>query len=131
MSTETKYGLKTTLDMSFKDAVEHVTTALKAEGFGILTEINVQATLKQKLDVDMPEYIILGACNPKLAHEALQHEPDIGLLLPCNVIVHTVGEETQVAILDPSTMTEVTDNPALRHVAEEARTRLDRVIQSL
>lgn len=88
MSTEIKYGFQKSLNTTFEDAVSKVTEALKAEGFGILTEINMQATLKNKLDVDMPEYTILGACNPALANQALQHEQTIGLLLPCNVIVY-------------------------------------------
>lgn len=133
MSAKAKYGLKTTLDLPFDEAVERVTAALKAEGFGILTTIDMQATLKKKLDVDMSEYVILGACNPSLAHQALQREQDIGLLLPCNVIVYTEGMngQTHVGILDPATMVAMTDNPAMSEVADDARARLNRVIESL
>lgn len=133
MSTKLKYGLQTTLDATFEDAVTRVSEALKAEGFGILTEINMQATLKEKLDVDMSNYVILGACNPSLAHQALQHEQKIGLLLPCNVIVYSkdTSDKTHVAILDPILMVQLTENPALNDIANDARARLERVIQAL
>lgn len=133
MSTNLKYGLETTLDATFEDAITRVSEALKAEGFGILTEINMQATLKEKLDVDMLNYVILGACNPSLAHQALQYEQKIGLLLPCNVIVYNkeTSEKTHVAILDPTLMVQLTENSALNDIANDARARLERVIQAL
>lgn len=131
MSTQTKYGLTTTVNVPFAEAVEKVTAALKSEGFGILTEIDMQGTLKKKLDVDIQDYVILGACNPPLAYQALQNEQEIGLLLPCNVIVYTKDDTSHVAILDPSMMVSMTDNPALEAVATEARSRLERVISSL
>jgi len=133
MSTETKYGLQTRLNTTFEDALKRVITALKAEGFGILTEIDVQETLKQKLDVDTSKYLILGACNPHLAHQALQQEQEIGLLLPCNVILYE-GETTattNVAILDPAIMVQLTENHGLGSIADEAAARLRRVIQNL
>jgi uncharacterized protein (DUF302 family) len=130
--TTTNYAIRTTLDVPYEQAVEKVTAALKEEGFGVLTEIDVRSTLKQKLDKEFRDYVILGACNPPLAHQALSAQLDIGLLLPCNVIVYD-GEEggSEVAILDPITMMGIVDNPDLKPVAEEAKARLQRVIQSL
>lgn len=133
MSTELNYGLQATLDTSFEDTVIRVTEALKTEGFGILTKIDMQETLKVKLDVNISNYIILGACNPNLAYQAMQHEQTIGLLLPCNVIVYSeeASEKTHVAILEPALMVQLTENPALNDIANDAHTRLERVIQSL
>ena len=112
---------RTRLDMPYEQAVARVTEALKTEGIGILTEIDVQATLKKKLDVDFRSYVILGACNPPLAHRALTAEVEIGLLLPCNVIVYEDDHGSVVAIADPVTLLEVAGNPAVTPVAEEAR----------
>ena len=125
------YALRTRLDLPYEQAIERVVAALKQEGFGVLTEIDAQATLKKKLDVDFRRYAILGACNPPLAYQALQAEIEIGLLLPCNVIVYEEGEGCVVAILHPIAMMGVIDNPALDSVAEEARARLQRVVDSL
>jgi uncharacterized protein (DUF302 family) len=127
------YGLKVTLNTPYAEVVDQVVAALKAQGFGVLTEIDVRATLKQKLDVDSRPYVILGACNPPLAHRAMQAEPDIGLLLPCNVIIYE-GEnagQTVVAIIDPMILVQVVDNLALATVATEARARLERVAAAL
>lgn len=133
MMTEsiTGYATRTLLDLPYEQAIEKVTSALKEEGFGVLTEIDVQATLKQKLDVDFRKYMILGACNPSLAHEALKVENEIGLLLPCNVIVYEDDGKSVVSIVDPVSMFGVVKNPDLDSVAEEARARLQRVIKSL
>jgi uncharacterized protein (DUF302 family) len=129
--TTRDYGFGTTLDLSFDEAVGRTKAALKDEGFGVLTEIDIQATMRDKLGATYEPYLILGACNPHLAHQALQAEPELGLLLPCNVIVHTVDGTTAVAIVDPAVMLGVVDNPTLRAVAEEAKTRLQRVIAAL
>ena len=127
------YGMRVHLDLSYNDAIEQVTAALKAEGFGVLTTIDVQATLKQKLDVDFRRYIILGACNPPLAHRALTTELEIGLLLPCNVIVYEAegGAGSVVSIVDPHAMLGTGINPPLAPVADEAAARLRRVLAAM
>jgi uncharacterized protein (DUF302 family) len=125
------YGFRTRLDMPYKEAVERTTAALKEEGFGVLTEIDVKATLKKKLDADFRKYVILGACNPPLAHQALQTELDIGLLLPCNVIVYEEDDGSVVSIVDPLSMLGAVEKPELEPVAREAQTRLRRVIEAL
>jgi uncharacterized protein (DUF302 family) len=128
----TNYGIRTTLTTPYDEAVEKVTAALKEEGFGILTEIDVKATLKKKLEVDFRRYVILGACNPPLAYRALQSELEIGLLLPCNVVVYETDEgQTTVSIVDPMMMVSMTSSGELPEVAAEARTRLNRVIERL
>ncbi len=130
MSTE--LGFQTTLPISQTEAIEKVTAALKVEGFGILTEIDVKATMKKKLEVDVAPYMILGACNPNLAHRAMQAVPEVGLLLPCNVIVYETGAgQTTISIIDPIAMMSVVDNPTLAEVANEARARLERVSAAL
>lgn len=128
-----RYGFERRLERAtFDEALEKVTAALKREGFGILTQIDVQDTLKKKLDVDFRRYIILGACNPPLAHKALSAEPQIGLLLPCNVVVQEAPEGgVVVSIADPRAMFTLVENPALTPVVEEADQRLRRVIASL
>jgi uncharacterized protein (DUF302 family) len=126
------YGFQTPLFCPYEEAIERVTAALKEEGFGVLTEIDVQATLKKKLDADFRRYIILGACNPHLAHRALTAELELGLLLPCNVIVYeTEAGQSMVSIVDPLAMLGVVENPALGAVASEANTRLQRVAAAL
>ena len=130
MSNE--YGFSTTLAVPYETAIEQTTAALKTEGFGVLTEIDVQATLKKKLDADFRRYVILGACNPVLAHQALQSELEVGLLLPCNVIVYETGDgQSTVSIVNPLAMLGVVDSPELTEVANEAQTRLQRVIHAL
>ena len=126
-----QYAYKIKTDYPYEQAVERVIEELKKEGFGVLTEIDVQATLKKKLDVDFHKYVILGACNPPLAHRALTTERDIGLLLPCNVIVYEEGDGSVIGILDPISMMSVTENPDLDPVAQEAKKRLQRVAGSL
>jgi uncharacterized protein (DUF302 family) len=119
------------LDLPYAQAVEQVIVALKNEGFGVLTEIDVKETLKEKLDVDFRDYVILGVCNPPLAHRALTTALDVGLLLPCNVIVYEKGAQSVISIVDPMAMLGVLAYPELEAVAKEARDRLARVIASL
>ncbi len=131
MQSEMAIGLKTTLHMDFDAALQRVIDALKAEGFGVITEIDVKDTLKKKLDIDFHPYRILGACNPSLAHRAITTAPDVGLLLPCNVTVVQADDGVQVAIIDPKMMMSVLPNEGLRVIADEARERLNRVIKAL
>ena len=126
------YVLSTTLDAPFERALEQTREALAEHGFGVLTEIDVAATLKEKLGVDEPAQVILGACRPQLAHQALTAEPSVGALLPCNVVVRAAGvDRSAVEALDPATMVSVTGNDALRDVADEARRRIEAALQSL
>ncbi len=125
------YGLTRDLQITFDKAIERVTEELKKEGFGVLTTIDVQDTLKKKINVDFPRYNILGACNPSLAHRALQAEENIGLLLPCNVVVHEKNGKTAVSIFDPMVMTEIVENPVVGSVATEVKMKLERVLSVL
>ena len=126
------YGMSATLDQPFGATVAAVRAALGEQGFGILTEIDMAATLKTKLDVDVAPQVILGACNPPLAYRALQAEASVGLLLPCNVVVRAVGDDrTMVEALDPLMMVQVTGNPALQPVAEDAAVRLRAALDAL
>jgi uncharacterized protein (DUF302 family) len=128
----TDLGIRIMLKTSFEQAVQKTTDALKLEGFGVLTQIDVKTTLKEKIDVDFRRYVILGACNPTLAHRALSANPDVGLLLPCNVTVQEAGSEIAVTAVDPLQMLGILqEDPVVKAVAIEARTKLERVISSL
>ena len=120
------------IELNFEDALTRVTEELKKEGFGVLTEIDVKATLKKKLDADFRNYRILGACNPPLAHQALEAEPHIGLMLPCNVVVQE-GEngKTLVSAIDPVASMQAVENESLSQVAEQVRGKLQKVIESV
>lgn len=133
LTQSTRYGFSTRVAMPYDEAVERTREELAKEGFGVLTEIDVRATLKKKLDVEFRPYVILGACNPPFAHQALQAERDIGLLLPCNVIVYADEEEghSVVAAMDPEEALKLTGNPAISGVASEVRSRLERALQRL
>ena len=127
------YGFGTTIDAPYDETVTRVREALAAEGFGVLTEIDVRATLKTKLDVDFRPYVILGACNPPLAHRALTTEPEIGLLLPCNVVVHAGDDEgtTVVSVMDPEAALSLAGNDSITSVATDVKARMQRVLDAL
>ncbi len=128
----TDLGMRTRLNLPYEQAVQKTTDALKAEGFGVLSQIDMQATLKLKLGVDFRRYVILGACNPPLAHRALSANLDVGLLLPCNVIVYEEGDGSVVTAVDPLEMLGfLKEDPVAHEVAVEARIKLQRVIASL
>lgn len=124
-------GFQCTLNLSYEEAISKVTDALKAEGFGVLTSIDVQKTMKEKLNADFRKYVILGVCNPPLAHQALSARPEIGLLLPCNVIVYEEGDQTMVSIIDPLSMINFIQDSNLDGIAKEAYRRLQRVAATL
>ena len=126
---ETSVAFEVVSSLSFAEAVARVRAALAGEGFGVLTEIDVQATLKEKLDIDSDPYVILGACNAPLAHQALQAEPDLGVLLPCNVVVYERGGVTHVSAVDAERMLSIVENPELAPVAEDVRARLAAVVE--
>jgi uncharacterized protein (DUF302 family) len=128
----TAYGFSKKLDMPYEQAVAKATAALKEEGFGVLTEIDVKATLKKKLGADFRRYVILGACNPPFAYQALQAELEIGLLLPCNVIVYeTEDGGSVVSAMNPMAALGVVDNPAMNDVAEQVTAKIKRAVDSL
>jgi len=125
------YGMRREVRWSFEDAVAKVREQLQKEGFGVLTEIDVKATLKKKLDIDFDKYIILGACNPTLAHKALQAEQDLGLMLPCNMIVYEKDGKTFVAAIKPTAQMEKIGNPKLHVIAKEVEEKLKRVVDNV
>lgn len=126
------YGFSVTIDSPFAEAIVKVTEALRQEGFGVLSDIDVQATLKAKLGVDTPAYRILGACNPQLAHRALGIDPDVGLLLPCNVIARAEADgRTTIGFMDPAVILQLADEADLLQLGKEVRARLERVRDSL
>ncbi len=123
------YAFSTVLDTSYEDAISRVTDALKEEGFGVLTEIDVKATLKKKLDKEFRKYVILGACNPLFAHRSLEADLDVGLLLPCNVIVYeTDDKKAYIAAINPVSALEIIQSQELRNIAEEVSEKLERVV---
>ena len=122
------YGNSITVSLPFAETVERVREELKAEGFGVLTEIDIATTLREKLNEQVEDYVILGACNPPLAHQALQADRSIGLLLPCNIVVRTTTTGTVVEALDPQIMVGLSDNPELKSVADDAAARLERML---
>jgi uncharacterized protein (DUF302 family) len=126
-----QYGFSKTVDISYEQAIEKVTAELKKEGFGVLTFIDVKETLKQKINVDFKKYAILGACNPPIAHRALQEEEQLGLLLPCNVIVYEKDGKTNVSIFDPMVMTWILENDQIKPIATEVQERLQRVLKAI
>ena len=127
----TAYAITRTVDLPFDETVERVTAALATEGFGVLTTIDVRETLKRKLDLDIEPYVILGACNPQLASQGLELEPDLGVLLPCNVVVRRDEERTVVAAMEPLAAMGLASNPALEPLAAAARERIERAVASL
>jgi uncharacterized protein (DUF302 family) len=131
MATLTSFTFGTRLAGSVADARPRVEAALQAEGFGVLTEIDVQATMKAKLSVDRPPFLILGACNPPLAHRAIEVDPSVGALLPCNVVVRADGPDTIVEVMDPVAALSFVKSTAIRPIADEAKARLERVIEAL
>jgi uncharacterized protein (DUF302 family) len=129
----TRYGLRTTVELPYEEAVERTRAELAKEGFGVLTEIDVRSTLQKKLDVDFRPYIILGACNPPLAHRALSAEQDIGLLLPCNVVVYAGDREgtSVVAAMDPESVLSLAQTEALAPLGAEVKERMRRVLEGV
>ena len=126
------YHISKKVTMPFEEAVLRVTEALKTEGFGVLTEIDVKATLKKKLNIDYKKYKILGACNPPLAHQALNAEPEIGVLLPCNIVVYEDNQnQTVVSAIDPKSMFSVVDRDDVAPIAEEVSKRIHRVLETV
>ena len=125
------YGISRKLEnTSDENAIERITAALKEQGFGVLTEIDVQATLKRKIDVDVDKYIILGACNPHYAHKAMQIERSLGLMLPCNVVVYAEGADAMVEVIDPPAMIKLVDNPAMADIADQVEKLLTTALEN-
>lgn len=129
---KTKFGFGKAVDMPFDDALELVTARLQAEGFGVLSDIDVAAKMKEKLGEDMPRYRILGACNPPLAFQAINAVPDIGLLLPCNVLIREDGQgKVQVSFMDPESVLSLVDHPDVKSLAAKVKARLEKVLEQL
>jgi len=133
VSENRQYSIRRVVALPYEEAVEKTKEALKQQGFGVLSEIDMKAKLKEKLDVDYKRYVILGACNPPLAYKALQADPEIGLLLPCNIIVYESGpDESVVSAVDPNSMTAIVgDNPVIAEVAGDARQRLEKAVAAI
>ncbi len=126
-----QYGISKTVQTGYEDTILRVTEELKKEGFGVLTTIDISKTLKEKLNVDFPRYVILGACNPPFAHKALLAEEQLGLLLPCNVIVYEKGGATMVSAFDPTMISRIAENSAMDEIAAEVKLRLERVVAAV
>ena len=126
-----EYGFSKTIDLGFDEAISKVTDELKKEGFGVLTTIDVKDTLKKKINVDFKKYTILGACNPQIAHKALQTEEELGLLLPCNVIVYEKDNKTTISFFDPMIMTKLINNKKMEPIAKEVKEKLQRVFAGI
>ena len=126
-----KYVFGKTVNLDFQKAIERVTEELAKEGFGVLTEIDVKATLKKKLGIDVAPYLILGACNPQFAHKAMEIEPQIGALLPCNVVVREEDGRTRVEVMDPRSVLQLVERPEIGAIASDVRQRLERVVAAL
>ena len=126
-----EYRFSKTIDLGFDEAISKVTDELKKEGFGVLTTIDVKDTLKKKINVDFKKYTILGACNPQIAHKALQAEEELGLLLPCNVIVYEKDNKTTVSFFDPMIMTKLINNKKMEPIAKEVKEKLQRVFAGI
>lgn len=131
MKTIGRYAFEVSTQLSFDDAIARATELLAEQGFGVLTEIDVKATLKKKLDVDFKPYKILGACNPSFAHRALEAEPHVGVLLPCNVVVWDAGDHRVVTAMEPAIMSDIVEHPEVAQVAGEVSARLHRVLEQI
>lgn len=132
ITMDTRFGFGTVVTASFNDAIESVTAALNTEGFGVLTDIDVAATMKAKLDKDMPPYRILGACNPALAYQAISAEPEMGLLLPCNVVVRAIDDTTtHISFMDPEAVLQLVEQPGIEVLAANVKARLLRVMAAI
>ena len=126
-----KYGFSKTVDLSFEETIEKITGELKKEGFGVLTTIDVKETMKIRLDVDFPKYKILGACNPSLAHKALQNDDQLGLLLPCNIIVYEKHNRVNVSVFDPNVIVKITEDEHMKEMAISVNEKLGRVLRAI
>jgi uncharacterized protein (DUF302 family) len=131
MDRQTAFSFSRVVTLGYEEAVAKVKEALKSEGFGVLTEIDVRKTLKEKLNRDFPRYIILGACNPPLAHQVLQAEPEVGVFLPCNVLVYEEGGKTVISAMDPEAIMVIVQNEKVGQVAKQVRQKMEKVLDSL
>jgi uncharacterized protein (DUF302 family) len=131
MDRRTAFSFSRVIALGYEEAIAKVKEALKSEGFGVLTEIDVRKTLKEKLNRDFPKYIILGACNPPLAHQVLQAEPEVGVFLPCNVLVYEEGGKTVISAMDPEAIMVMVRNEKVGEVAKQVRQKMEKVLDSL
>jgi uncharacterized protein (DUF302 family) len=131
MDRQTAFSFSRVMTLGYEEAIAKVKEALKSEGFGVLTEIDVRKTLKEKLNRDFPKYIILGACNPPLAHQVLQAEPEVGVFLPCNVLVYEQGGKTVISAMDPEAIMVMVRNEKVGEVAKQVRQKMEKVLDSL